>query len=118
MLIRDAYRMPLEEVTHEEVKRCRMQWLLNPADGAPTFCMRRFVLEPGGHTPRHTHPWEHEVFVLAGSGRVWIDGEEHELRPGLAILVAPDEPHQFMAAEDEGLEFICLVPNGPATEGH
>ena len=32
--------------------------------------MRQFELAPGGHTPRHTHAHEHEVFVLEGAGVV------------------------------------------------
>ncbi len=108
----------LEEVTHEEAVDCRIQWMLVESEGAPSFALRRFVLGPGGSTPRHTHPWEHEVFVLAGRATVCAQGGEHELAPGMAVLVAPGEEHQFYCGPDEGVEFLCLVPNGPATEGH
>ena len=39
------------------------------------------------------------------------------LRPSCAVLVLPDEVHRFRAG-DEGLQFLCLVPNGEATRGH
>ena len=41
--------------------------VVNAIDGAPTFCMRVFDLEPGGSTPWHTHNWEHEVYILEGT---------------------------------------------------
>ena len=43
--------------------------LIGKADGAENFCMRAFEIAPGGHTPKHTHDWEHEMFVHAGPGR-------------------------------------------------
>ncbi|MBM3477036.1 MAG: cupin domain-containing protein [Armatimonadetes bacterium] len=93
----------------------RIQWMLDESSGAPTFSMRRFEIDPGGHTPLHTHPWEHEVYILSGRGVVVAGEEEVALASGDAVLVAPDERHQFRAADDEPLTLLCLVPNGPAT---
>ena len=92
-----------------------IQWLLDETRGAPHFAMRRFVIEPGGHTPFHRHDWEHEVFVLSGHGVLVSADDETELAAGHATLVAPNEDHQFRAAPDSHFEFLCLVPNGPAT---
>jgi quercetin dioxygenase-like cupin family protein len=92
-----------------------IQWMLDEGVGAPNFAMRRFRIEPGGHTPFHTHPWEHEVYIISGRGTVVIETEELELKPDDAVLVAPDEKHQFRASGDEPLLLLCLVPNGPAT---
>jgi len=49
---------------------CQVRWLLGEEDGAPNFAMRQFEVEANGHTPKHHHPYEHEVFVLEGSGVV------------------------------------------------
>lgn len=116
MKIVSVTEVPLQEVTYEDTQNCRIQWLICPADGAPNFAMRRFVLGRGGCTPRHSHPWEHEVYVLAGRGRVYVEGKEYQLQAGTVVFVAPGEEHQFMAAGEEGIEFLCLVPNGPATQ--
>ena len=48
---------------------CQVRWLLGEKDGTPNFAMRQFEVAPGGYTPRHSHPYEHEVFVLEGEGR-------------------------------------------------
>jgi quercetin dioxygenase-like cupin family protein len=80
-------------------------------DGAPNFAMRQFVVQPGGHTPRHSHPYEHEVFVLEGRGTVVEGNVEHSLRSGDVVYVAPDEVHQFRNTGSAPLKFLCLVPN-------
>ena len=92
-----------------------IQWLIDESRGAPSFAMRRFVIEPGGHTPFHRHDWEHEVYVLGGCGSLVSAEGETALTPGSAVFVAPNEDHQFRAAAADSLELLCMVPNGPAT---
>ncbi|RMG89422.1 MAG: cupin domain-containing protein [Candidatus Dadabacteria bacterium] len=84
--------------------------VIGEAQGAPHFVMRVFDVEPGGHTPYHTHGFEHEVFVLSGHGSLVEEGRSEPLGPGDVVYVAPGVLHQFRAAEDEGLRFICVVP--------
>ena len=101
----------LEPVDQDGAQKVSMAWLLDPTMGTPTFSMRLFRIEAGGCTPRHTHGWEHEVYVLSGSGKVWT-GEGWELvRKGSYLLVLPEEEHQFACADDEEMRFLCLVPN-------
>ena len=102
-------------VTAPGVEGVTIQWLLDEQRGAPNFSMRRYVIQPGGCTPWHQHDWEHEVYVLRGSGVVVTEAGETPIGPDTAILVMPNEGHQFRAAAAEPLEFLCLVPNGPAT---
>jgi len=90
----------------------------NPAEGTfvqvlvpdgPNFVMRVFTLKPGGHTPSHAHPWEHEVYVLSGQGRT--EGEEpFDLAEGDAVYVPPGELHSFANTGQEDLRFICVIP--------
>jgi quercetin dioxygenase-like cupin family protein len=98
-------------VTPEGAQGVSMSWLIDKNDGAPNFAMRLFRIEPGGHTPRHTHHWEHEVFVVTGKGRVWAEDGWKDIERGSFVLVVPNEEHQFEAAADQSLEFLCLVPN-------
>lgn len=90
---------------------CQVRWLVGPSDGAPNFAMRQFEVAPGGFTPRHSHPYEHEVYVLEGEGTVFQDQLAHALRPGTVVYVAPDEIHQFRNDGAGPLKFLCLVPN-------
>lgn len=78
-------------------------------DGALNFALRSFRVEAGGHSPRHSHDYEHEVYVVAGAGEVLLDGEYRAIKPGDVVFVPADEEHQFRAG-DSGLRFLCLVP--------
>jgi len=113
----DANQVQPGEVCEVGAKGVQVQWLLASAEGAPNFALRRFSLEANGQTPSHSHPWEHEVYVLQGGGAVVTDEGETPLHPECAVLVLPDEVHCFRAG-DEGLQFLCLVPMGEATKGH
>jgi len=93
---------------------CSVRWLLGEKDGAPNFAMRQFEVQPGGYTPRHSHPYEHEVFVLQGAGEVYEGDARHEIKTGDVVLVKPDEVHQFRNTGDSSLKFLCLIPNSAA----
>ena len=80
------------------------------SDGAPNFSMRHFTVEPGGHTPRHSHNYEHEVFILEGAGQVEEDGVHHDIKAGDVLYVPPNQIHQFVNGTDAPLKFLCLVP--------
>ena len=86
--------------------------LIGQADGAPHFAMRLFELEPDGTTPRHSHDWEHEVFVHTGHGAVWRNDALVDVEPGTAVFVPGGEEHQFLNTGAAPLRFVCLVPGG------
>lgn len=92
-------------------KGCRVRWLVGRPDGAPNFSMRQFEVEVDGHTPRHSHPYEHEIFVLDGQGTVLEGDELHDISSGDVLYIAPDEIHQFTNMGDVPLKFLCLIPN-------
>ena len=112
----DVEQCDCNAVEMDGARGVTMQWLLDGRCDADNFAMRRFILEPGGYTPRHTHPWEHEVYVIRGVGEVTHADGVSCFAPDTAILIKPDEIHQFRNTGVEPLEFLCLVPNGPATE--
>jgi len=60
----------LEEPSEEGIKDMKVRWLISKKDGAENFAMRLFEIQPGGYSPLHQHDWEHEVFILDGSGVV------------------------------------------------
>jgi quercetin dioxygenase-like cupin family protein len=98
-------------VPTEGAVNCRMKCLIGPDDAAPNFSMRQFEIASGGHTPKHTHAHEHEVFVLEGSGVVLEGDREHPLRPGSVVYVPPNQLHQFRNTGPGALRFLCLIPH-------
>ena len=95
---------------------CTVRWLLSESDGAPNFAMRRFEVAPGGYTPRHSNPYEHEVYVLEGDGVVYEGDEEHAITAGDVIFVTPGDVHQFRNTGQVPLKFLCMVPNDAANQ--
>ena len=77
--------------------------------GAKNFAMRHFEMDPGGFSPLHSHPWEHEVFVLKGNGLATNGEETSEFKEGTFIFVPSGETHQLRNTGQEVLKFICLV---------
>ena len=86
--------------------------LIGPEQGAPTFIMRLFTIGEGGFSPCHTHPWEHEVFILSGEGIVKGTDGETPVSAGDFIFVPPNEEHQFLNSGEEPFEFLCIIPKG------
>lgn len=111
MKITTLQEVPAKEIGMDGVKGASKQVPLGVDDGAPTFSMRVFTLEPGGHTPYHNHPWEHENYILRGSGVIRTGEEDRPVKAGDFVMILPEEQHQFRNSSDsEVLQFICLVP--------
>lgn len=110
MLIRNIDQSQRTPVKMDGVKGAHMAVMVGREDGAPNFALRQFEIEPGGNTPRHSHDYEHEVYVIGGRGEVLLDGEYRPVRGGDVIYVPADEEHQFRASPDEALRFLCIVP--------
>lgn len=116
MKVGPASNMKAQEVTMEGADGCTVRNLVSVADGAPTFSMRQFEVAPGGHTPRHQHAYEHEVYVLKGNGLVYEGDTAHPLKAGDVAFVKPNEIHQFRNTGDQPLQFLCMIPNSSAGE--
>lgn len=115
MLIKKALETPAAPV--DNLKGVTIRWLWASADGAPTFALRLFELEPGAATFRHAHPYEHEVYVLSGRAVACSETGEFELAAGSTALVMPNEIHQFINRCDETLRFLCAIPAAPPEAG-
>lgn len=113
MKVDRAAEVNSQSVMMDGANGCSVRWLINDTDGAPNFAMRQFAVEPEGHTPKHSHPYEHEVYVLSGSGIVLEGDEEHPIAAGDFIYVCPDEIHQFRNTGTAPLTFLCMVPHIP-----
>lgn len=85
---------------------------ISKQDGSPHFSFRVFTIEPDGHTPYHTHPFEHLNYVIEGHGcLVEESGKEHEVKKGDFVLVLPGEKHQYRnKSPKEPFLIICAVP--------
>jgi len=80
-------------------------------DGTDMPCeLRYFEVAPGGFTTLERHEHVHNVMVIRGSGRCIVGDEVHALGTNDLVRVPPMTWHQFHAAADEPLGFLCMVP--------
>jgi len=103
--------VPAEKVTVEGADKVTVRWVISEDDKAPTFAMRIFEFEPNGHTPYHSHAWEHEIFILNDDGYLTIEGEKRPIKPGDVVGMPGGMLHNLTAGNN-GLRMMCLVPVG------
>jgi len=111
MIIKKVNDIPAVPVTADEARKVRVRVVFGPKDGAPTFAMRLFEVEPGGCTPHHAHPFEHEIMILEGNLTVAGAADELPLGPGDALMLLPGETHQLRnLSPARPARFLCMVP--------
>jgi quercetin dioxygenase-like cupin family protein len=83
--------------------------VLFDGEAAPGVELRYFEVAPGGHSTFERHEHVHAVLVLRGRGRVLVGEAVSELAAYDLVRVPPMTWHQFHAAHDAPLGFLCLV---------
>ena len=110
MKIEKSRKIKKSPVEMDGAKDVDIRWLISEEDGAENFALRMFELQPGGHTPLHTHPQEHEVFIVQGQGTFVYEGQEYEFDAEHVIFVPPNKEHRFMNTGDSLLRMLCIIP--------
>jgi quercetin dioxygenase-like cupin family protein len=100
------------KMTMEGARDTWKQIPIGRADETPSFSLRVFTIEPGGHTPFHRHDFEHINYVIEGTGALVCEGGlEQQIEKGDFVLVLPNELHQYRNnADKDNLVIICGVP--------
>jgi len=83
------------------------QVLFSPPDQAAE--LRYFEIAPGGYSTLERHRHTHAVLILRGRGTVRIGTETQPIGERDLVTVDPLVWHQFHAAADSALGFLCLV---------
>ncbi len=110
MIIRNINTVDSKPVEMDGASDVSMAVMVGRTDGAPNFALRHFTVAPGGHSPRHSHDYEHEVFIVDGEGTLFLDGATHPIGAGDVVYVPANEEHQFKSTPTSPLRFLCLVP--------
>ena len=66
MIVKHLEDVPSTSVEMEGAEKVQRKALIMKEDGAPNFAMRLFEIQEGGHTPFHTHVWEHVNYIVEG----------------------------------------------------
>lgn len=97
---KDAGGAPFKDVTRQ---------VLFDGAGVPGQ-WRYFEVGAGGHTTLERHAHVHAVMVIRGRGRCLVGDIAYDIAAQDLVTVPPMSWHQFIAADDEPLGFLCLVP--------
>jgi quercetin dioxygenase-like cupin family protein len=82
--------------------------VLFESEGLPAQ-LRYFEVAPGGWTTLERHQHVHAVMVIRGRGKALVGDQAHDIRMHDLVSVPPMTWHQFHAAPDEPLGFLCIV---------
>ncbi|MFZ3322962.1 MAG: cupin domain-containing protein [Usitatibacter sp.] len=72
--------------------------------------LRYFEVSPGGYTTLERHEHVHAVIVIRGHGQCLVGDRAWDIGTHDLVRVPPMTWHQFHAAADEPLGFLCMVP--------
>ena len=73
-----------------------------------SMCVIR--VQPGQTVkPAHSHPnGEEVIYILSGSGRVFVDGSIDSVREGSAVLFPQGSVHMLQNTSDEEMKVACF----------
>jgi (S)-ureidoglycine aminohydrolase len=92
---------------HTDVTGLRRRELLDPADARHDFNMSLLAFDAGVALAQvEVHDEEHGLYMTAGEGRYHLAGDEHDVREGDFIYMAPYCPQSFTAADDGPAEYL------------
>ncbi|HNY37418.1 MAG TPA: cupin domain-containing protein [Petrotogaceae bacterium] len=98
-------------MNNDKVKNVEKRVLIGKKIGAGNFVMRLFKVGPDGHSPRHSHVWEHEIYIIKGTAGIF-DGEKEVAAPeGSYVFVPGGVEHQIKNIGTGEMHFLCLIPS-------
>lgn len=100
-----------EEVEAKEVEgssKLKIRWL--NTEGSRNFAVRHIEIETNGYSPYHSHPWEHEIFVLEGNGAAVGEKGVKSISFGDLISIPSEEIHQIKNIGKSTLKVLCMIP--------
>jgi len=88
-----------------------LSWLVAPGALAANHCSVCMIrVAPGDKVrPAHSHPnGEEVIYIIQGSGRVLVEGEVSEVRPGTAVLFPRGAVHMLHNTGSEQMKVVCF----------
>lgn len=74
------------------------------------FVFRKRVLHKDAGIGLHPHDHDEIYYVVSGRGRYTVDGKDHDVGPGDAMLTRPGSTHAIRQAGDEDLVLLIAYP--------
>lgn len=91
--------------------------LISVDDNPPTCTLTYSVIDPGKSSTRHIHPWEHEAYILEGSGVLLCDGKEYAIKEGDGIFIPGNVDHYVLNNKTSGPIRRVMISPLSASQG-
>jgi mannose-6-phosphate isomerase-like protein (cupin superfamily) len=88
----------LREILHPEKEAVSLRYSLAHAK-----------LSAGSASALHQLRSSEVYYILKGRGRMEIDGESREVKPGDMVYIPPEARQRIAALDEEDIEFLCIV---------
>jgi quercetin dioxygenase-like cupin family protein len=75
-------------------------------EGAQSAFFAVLELVPGAKVPLHRDATEEYIYIVAGTGKITIDGTVHELRPGSGVFMPAGAEVSFVVTGQETLRAV------------
>jgi quercetin dioxygenase-like cupin family protein len=98
----------LEKVSHNE--DIYKQVLLRNNEIPHITNFARATLKKNQQIEKHVHADMFETFfIIEGSGRANINSESFDLKPGVCIIIEPNDAHSFVCTSDKDLVMLYFA---------
>jgi quercetin dioxygenase-like cupin family protein len=94
--------------THDDSVRVEVITDIPPAT---EFRIVRARFQPGAGAEPHSHEWEHAMYIMKGTAKVMIDGEEAAVTEGMLAFVPRNTVHSIENIGED--ELVVLGVSGP-----
>ena len=94
-----------------------LRWVANQELIGAKQCSSCVIRVEAGQTvkPAHSHPnGEELIYIIKGTGRVWIEGEISPVREGSIVLFPQGHVHMLQNSGTEEMKVVCFF--SPATD--
>jgi quercetin dioxygenase-like cupin family protein len=93
-----------------------LRWVISSETSLARHCSMAVIEVQPGQTvkPAHSHPnGEEIIYLLSGTGRVWIEGVVEPVHAGCAVLFEQGKIHMLQNNGSEVMKVACFF--APAT---
>lgn len=91
----------------DEQKVGRSKYIVGP-EIAKNCSLRLFSLSPGEHFKGHEHNYIQIMYFTSGKGSVSLDDQVLQIKPGLTVVVLPNQCHSVKNSGNSNLEIFVF----------
>lgn len=70
-------------------------------------------LNPGEEVKCHNHSFEEAYFIIQGTGKMYLDGQEFKLVPNMSVYIPAGKDHGQVNNGSEPLVILCSLSPAP-----